>query len=169
MRFGKRTMFFALQGIMLFILLLHLGRWGFSDTVEARVTTPYSVTVMTAHYTVDGVTYTDTYMRNGFPLTPRTVTVRYLTYNPSVSRIDSFMGILAEPLAWWLVLSSVLALLFLTNNTVFSKGTQFQLHKRFPWISMDEYFPIKSRWFHGDGKGRTSAPEESRPHTISHS
>src|SRR5688572_5071306 len=152
MRFGKRTLFLILQGLILLVLLLHLGRWLFSDTVEAKLTTPYSATVMTAHYTVDGVTYTDTYMRNGFPLAPRTVTIRYLTYNPKVSRINSFMGILAEPLAWWLVLSSVLALLLLMNNTVFSKGTQFQLHKRFPWISMDEYFPIKSRWFHRQGK-----------------
>jgi hypothetical protein len=114
---------------------------------------------MTAHYTVKGATYTNTYMRNGFPLTPRTVTIRYLTYNPKVSRINSFMSILAEPLAWWLVLSSVLAALLLMNNTVFSKGTRFQLHKHFPWISMDEYFPIKSRWFYKGGRGAPSAPE----------
>lgn len=157
-------MFFALQGIMLLVLLLHLGRWVFSDTVEARVTTPYSATVMTAHYTVEGVMYSDTYMRNGFPLTPRTVTVRYLTYNPSVSRINSFMGILAEPLAWWLVLTTVVGALLLTNNTVFSKGTTFQLHKRFPWISMDEYFPIKSRWFHRRGRTNSNqaGPQKSK-------
>lgn len=166
-------MFFALQGIMLLVLLLHLGRWLFSDTVEGRVTTPYSATVMTAHYTVDGITYTETYMRNGFPLTPRTVTVRYLTYNPKVSRINSFMGILAEPLAWWLVLSMVVGALLLTNNTVFSKGTTFQLHKRFPWITMDEYFPIKSRWFFRQDKTGREQPNSkktgnqySKPHFL---
>lgn len=150
MRFGKRTMFAILQGLILLVLLLHLGRWLFSAVVEGRVTTPYSATVMTVHYTVNGVEYVDTYMRNGYPLTPRTVEIRYLTYNPSKSRINTFMGIAAEPLAWWLMITVALAALLLTNNTVFSKGTTFYLHKRFPWISMDEYFPIKSRWFHRD-------------------
>lgn len=148
MRFGKKTMFVLLQGILFLILLLHLGRWLFSEVTEGRVTTPYSATVMTVHYTVDGVEYVDTYMRNGYPLTPRTVEIRYLTYNPSRSRINNFMGIAAEPLAWWLMITVGMAALLLTNNTVFSKGTTFQLHQRFPFISMDEYFPIKSRWFH---------------------
>lgn len=158
MRFGKRTMFVILQGLALLILLLHLGRWLFSDTVEGRVTTPYSATVMTVHYTVEGVEYVDTYMRNGYPLTPRTVEIRYLTYKPSTSRINTFMGIGAEPLAWWLVISVALATLLLTDNTVFSKGTTFRLHKRFPWISMDEYFPIKSRWFYRQNKTQKEPP-----------
>jgi hypothetical protein len=147
MRFGKLTMFFILQGIILLVLMVHLGRWLFSDTTEGVVTLPYSATVMTVQYTVDGVPYTDTYMRNGYEFTPRTVPIRYLTYNPAKSRVNSFMGILAEPLAWWLFFSLGIGALLLIDNSVFSKGTTFQLHKRFPWISMDEYFPVKSRWF----------------------
>lgn len=141
-------MFFILQGIMLLILLLHLGRWLFSGVVAGRVTTPYSATMMTVYYTVDGVLYANEYMRNGHPVGSKTAEVRYLTYNPAKSRINTFMGIAAEPLAWWLFISLGVSALLLTNNAVFSKGTRFQLHKRFPWISMDEYFPIKSRWFH---------------------
>jgi hypothetical protein len=157
MRFGKLTMFLILQGLILLVLAVHLGRWLFSDTVEGQVTTPYSATMMTVHYTVDGIGYADTYMRNGYPLTPKTVGVRYLTYNPSISRIDSFMGIGAEALGWWFVISLGLFSLLLTDNTVFSKGTIFQLHRRFPWISMDEYFPIKSRWFYRGGQGEYGA------------
>lgn len=162
MRFGKKTVFAALQGLMLLILLLHLGRWLFSGVAEGRVTTPYSATVMTVHYTVDGVPYTGTYMRNGFPLALRTAEIRYLTYNPSTSRINNYMGIAAEPLAWWLMISVVVAALLLTDNAVFSKGTTFQLHRRFPFISMDEYFPIKSRWFHRDA-GTSNRPNSSPP------
>lgn len=165
MRFGKRTMFAILQALILLILLLHLGRWLFSGVVEGRVTTPYSATVMTVHYNVEGEEYVDTYMRNGFPLTPKTVEIRYLTYNSSVSRINSFMGIAAEPLAWWLVISAGMAALLLTDNTVFSRGTTFQLHKRFPWISMDEYFPIKSRWFHRAGH---NGSDQQKPNTKDH-
>jgi hypothetical protein len=152
MRFGKKTMFAILQGLILLVLLIHLGRWLFSSVVEGRVTTPYSATVMTVHYAVNGVEYVDTYMRNGYPLTPKTVEIRYLTYNPAKSRINTFMGIAAEPLAWWLVISVGMAALLLTDNTVFTKGTTFQLHKHFPWLSMDEYFPVKKRWFYRDAE-----------------
>lgn len=163
MRFGKRTMFFFLQGVLLLVLLLHLGRWLFSDTVEGHLVRPYSPTVMTAQYTVDGVEYTGTYMRNEYPLSEKTVSIRYLVYNPAKSRINNFISIAGEPLAWWMMLSMGMAALLLTDNTVFSKGTTFQLHKRFPWISMDEYFPIKSRWFHREaGEGyRPRTPQNS--------
>lgn len=165
MRFGKKTMFAILQGIMLLILLVHLGRWLFSGVVEGRVTTPYSGTIMTVQYTVDGFQYTETYMRNGFPYAAKKAEVRYLTYNPSTSRINTFMNIAAEPLAWWLFITICVAALLLTNNAVFSKGTTFQLHRRFPWISMDEYFPIKSRWFHrnwGHGNRHDAPPPRSK-------
>ncbi len=51
------------------------------------------------------------------------------------------MGLYAEPLGWWLVFLLASSMLLLMPNTVFSKGTKFQLQKSFPWISMDEYFP----------------------------
>ena len=155
-------MYFILQGIMLLILSVHLGRWLFSETTEGVVRSPYSATVLTAHYKVDGIAYTNTYMRNGYPFTPKSVIIRYLTHKPSVSRINNFMGIGAEPLAWWLFFSLSISALFLTNNTVFSKGTTFQLQMRFPWIIMDEYFPIKSRWFrkHGNPVEESSYADE---------
>jgi hypothetical protein len=53
----------------------------------------------------------------------------------------------AEPLAWWLVFLLASAMLLLMPNTVFSRGTMFQLQKKFPWISMDEYFPAPGNWY----------------------
>lgn len=58
------------------------------------------------------------------------------------------MGIAAEPLAWWLVFLLASAMLLLTHNTVFSRGTIFQIQKKFPWLSMDEYFPEDARWWY---------------------
>ena len=92
MRFGKLKMYFILQGIMLLILSVHLGRWHFSETTEGVVRSPYSATVLTAHYKVDGIAYTNTYMRNGYPFTPKTVIIRHLTHKPSVSRINNTYG-----------------------------------------------------------------------------
>lgn len=163
MRFGKLTMYLILQGLMLLVLLLHLGRWVFSDTAQAQIIPPYSASTIKAQYTVEGVRYTGTYMRNEYPLMEKTITIRYLAYNPSKSRVNSFIGIAMESLAWWFVLTLGISALLLTNNPVFSKGTTFQLHQRFPWISMDEYFPIKSRWFYrGEGYGYGEQPPKGR-------
>ena len=146
MRFGKITMFFILNGIIALILCFHLGRWLFSSTTTGTIIRPYNATTINVRYSVNGETYTETFMRNDVSLFKQTVTVRYLNKNPSIARIDSFMGIYAEPLAWWLVFLIATSAFFFTNNVIFSKGTVFQLHRRFPWISMEEYFPLPKRW-----------------------
>lgn len=108
-------------------------------------------------YTVGGKTYLENFMRHDIPLAQRTVQVRYQAWNPAFSRIDSFMGIGAEPLAWWLVFLLASAMLLLTNNTVFSRGTRFRLQKRFPWLLMDEFFPAASSYRHSNTPRPTRA------------
>jgi hypothetical protein len=76
------------------------------------------------------------------------------------------MGILAEPLAWWLFFSLAIGALLLIDNSVFSKGTTFQLHKRFPWISMDEYFPVKSRWFSRERRQESTEDKAVRRESL---
>ena len=61
----------------------------------------------------------------------------------------------------WLVFLIASSMLLLMTNTVFSKGTMFQLHKKFPWISMDEYFPQPGGWYHQrEKKKQTSNPQK---------
>ena len=144
MQFGKRTMFLFLNGAVLLLLLLYFLFWVIAgDTASGKIVRPYQATKITIEYKVDGTTYTESYMRNGVPFSKTKIAIRYLRFSPSYSHINSFMGLLAEPLAWWMVLLTGTAMLLLTNNTVFSKGTVFHLHKGFPWISMDEYFPAE--------------------------
>ena len=147
MRFGKVKMFFLVNGLIAVILLLYFAPWLFSSTVIGHVTNPFTTTVINVSYEVDGLMYIGTYMRNGIELSQRFVSIRYLDFRPETSRINSFMGMYAEPLAWWSVFALASAMLLLTHNTVFSKGTIFQIHKKSPWISMEEYFPISNRWF----------------------
>lgn len=154
MQFGKRTFFLALNGIVAFVLLCYFGIWIWSSTVWGRVERPLQASVVVVSYTVDDELYRQQFLRSDIPLTQKRVAVRYLRWKPSVARINSFMGMWAEPLAWWLVFLLASAMLLLTNNTVFSKGTRFQLHKRFPYLSMDEYFP---------------AAEQQQPFTYTHS
>lgn len=146
MQFGKARMFFYFNGIIALNLLLYFSPWLCSRVTMAKVITPYEVTTIQLQYEANGKQYTGGHMRNDIPFQQRMVRIRYLTFHPSSSRIDSFMGIWAEPLAWWSVLLLASAMLLLMPNGVFSKGTIFHLDKKFPWISMDEFFPYYGNW-----------------------
>ena len=163
MRFGKLRMFLFLNGAILFALLCYSAFWLlFGETVMGKVVTPYLPNTITVQYKAKGDTFKKTYMRNGVPFSYKEVSVRYLSFSPSSSRINSFMGFLAEPLAWWFVFLLASAMLLLTNNTVFSRGTIFQLHKGFPWISMEEYFPDYHTQYYHNATGSASTPKKER-------
>jgi hypothetical protein len=142
MKIGKLKMFFCFNGLIAAGLMLYYSAWLFSRPIIADLQSPYVSNTITVHYQVDGKTYVGSYSRYDIDYTQRRIPIRYLAFDPSASRVNSFMGMFAEPLAWWLVFFIASAMLLLTNNAVFSKGTQFVLKKNFPWISMEEYFPL---------------------------
>jgi hypothetical protein len=142
MKIGKRKMFFGLNGLIALGLFFYFSIWIFSRTVTGDMVRPFEPNKLTVRYIVDGKTYKESYMRNGWNYQRTKVPIRYFIFNPQISRVNNFMGIFAEPLAWWLVFLIASAMLLLTNNGVFSKGTIFILQKKFPWISMEEFFPL---------------------------
>lgn len=144
MRITRLGMFLRLNALIALILTLYFGRWLFSHTAEATIVTPFSASTIYATYPVNGQTISASFMRNGIPMTATRVTVRYLKNDPHTAVVNSFMGLCAEPLAWWGVFLFASAALLLTNNSVFSKNTAFFLRKRFPWIWMEEYFPVQA-------------------------
>jgi hypothetical protein len=148
MRFGKGIMFLLLNGIIAFFLVLYFCSWLISKQTIASTISPYYANTINVQYQVIGKVYYGNYMRNDVPYSQKNISILYWAFDPSVSKVYSFMGLAAEPLAWWLVFLLASAMLLLMNNTVFSKGTIFQLHKKFPWISMDEYFPAAGNWWH---------------------
>jgi hypothetical protein len=148
MQFGKIKMFLLLNGLIFLFLCFYFAPWLFSNAVTAKIVTPYEANTIHVSYSVNGKNYFDDHLRNGIEFSQRFVPLRYLTFHPQSSRINSFMGIWAEPLAWWSVFLVASAMLLLTHNAVFSKGTIFKLHKKFPWISMEEYFPLNNSWLY---------------------
>jgi len=144
MRIGKLKMFLLLNGVTAFFFVLYFIPWLSSDVTTAKIVTPYEATKVHVSYTVNGVAYFGDHLRNGIEFSTHSVPLRYLRFHPQSSRINSFMGMWAEPLAWWSVFLMASAMLLLTHNTVFSKGTIFQFQNKFPWISMEEFFPFNS-------------------------
>ena len=141
MRFGKLKMFFFLNGFIAIMLFFYFGSWLVSSTTIATIIPPYNANTIHVQYQVKGKIYTGSYLRNEIPFSQKQVSIHYFLFNASLSRVNSYMGLYAEPLAWWLVFLLASSMLLLMPNTVFSKGTIFQLQKKFPWLLMDEYFP----------------------------
>jgi hypothetical protein len=165
MRFGKLTMFLLLNGAIAIILILYFGIWMLSGKTTAAIIPPYNANTITVQYEVKGNIYKDKHLRGEIPFFQKQVSIYYFILDPSSSRINSFMGLYAEPLAWWLVFLIASSMLLLMTNTVFTKGTIFQLQKKFPWISMDEYFPAPgNRWY--SKQERKSSPPEKKPKRL---
>jgi hypothetical protein len=148
MRFGKVKMFLLLNGLIASMLFLYFTPWLFSVPTNGKIVSPYESTTIHVQYLANGKTYSDSYMRNGIQFSQRSISIRYLSFHPQTSSVNSFMGLWAEPLAWWSVFLLATAMLLLTDNSVFSKGTIFQLQKKFPWISMEEYFPFENEAYY---------------------
>ena len=163
MRFGKTRMFLLLNGGIAFFLILYFGSWLLSPETVALITPPYNANTISIQYQAKGKTYTGKHLRNEIPFRQKTIKVRYYLFNPSKSRIHSYLGLYAEPLGWWLIFLLASSMLLLMPNTVFSKGTMFQLQKKFPWISMDEYFPAPgNRYYNEERKKSTPVRKPKR-------
>ena len=139
--FGKRTLFlftnaFAAMLVCVYLLVWLLG----GKSTTATITKPHAPQLNIA-YRVDGVQYQTIHMRNDVDYGKTKVAIRYLRWRPQSSRVISFLGLAAEPLGWWGIYLTASAMLLLSNNTVFSKGTRFTLQRKFPYLSMDEFFP----------------------------
>ena len=65
MQFGKRTFFFALNGLVGFVLLLYFLFWLFCSTVIGTIQPPLEANRMVVRYEVNKVVYTGPFMRNG--------------------------------------------------------------------------------------------------------
>ena len=140
-------MFLFLNGFIAFGLLVYFGLWLMGGMATATIIPPLNANTIHVQYEIDGQYHTGTHLRNEIPFAQKQVRIQYFVFDHSISRIPSFLGMYAEPLAWWLVFLLASSMLLLMPNAVFSRGTVFQLQKKFPWILMDEYFPEPRSWY----------------------
>ena len=139
---GKPKMFLIINGTIALVLIGYFSLWFLSPVATGKMVSPFYATTVTLKYIAGDHEYTGNYMRNDISYSERSVGISYLSFDPGRSRVRSFMGICAEPLAWWFVFLLASSMLLLTDNLVFSKGTIFIFQKKFPWVSMEEFYPF---------------------------
>ncbi|MFL5811071.1 MAG: hypothetical protein ACJ749_16235 [Flavisolibacter sp.] len=142
MRITKLKLFLFINGSIVFVLVCYFSLWFLSPSTDGKMISPYYANTITLKYNISGNEYSNEFMRNDVSYSERTVPLSYLSWNPAKSRVRSFMGICAEPLAWWFVFLVACCMLLLTDNLVFSKGTVFIFQRKFPWVSMEEFYPF---------------------------
>jgi hypothetical protein len=144
MRIGKLKLFLIINGSIALALTSYFALWFLSPAATGKMISPFYASTITLNYVAGGKEYQGTYMRNGISYSDRSVEVSYLSFQPESSRVRSFLGICGEPLAWWFVFLLASSMLLLTDNLVFSKGTIFVFQKKFPWVSMEEFYPFET-------------------------
>jgi len=145
MRISKLKMFFILNGVIALVVAFYCLIWIFGGKATGEILNSDYDNVhyrnrLLVRYSVKGKMYSSNFLRFDVPFSQKQISISYLSFHPQSSRVNSFMGIYAEPLAWWSVILLALSMLLLTHNQVFSRGTVFEIRKKFPWISMEEYF-----------------------------
>jgi hypothetical protein len=98
---SRVQLYFVLHAVFIGSFLLYQSLWIFSKTTSAYcyayneeqlVARGQSPGTLVYHYVVNNKMYRETTTRNEIPLTQHAIQVRYLSFYPAVSRIDSFYG-----------------------------------------------------------------------------
>ena len=127
-------MFLFLNGIIATFLLLYFGSWLISGNTVANIVPSYNANSMKIQYRVNENIYTGNHLRNDIPFSQKQITIKYFVFNPSSSRIASFLGMYAEPLAWWFVFFTGFGHAIVNAEHRFFQGHYVSIAKK---ISMD--------------------------------
>ncbi len=145
LEFSKLKFFLLLHGIFVGGILCYQALWIFSEKVTAASGTywgPYAErrninpgTVVYAYRAGDQI-FTGTTTRNGMSVKDTTLTIRYLTYFPSVSRPATYEGQWLAFQVAWLIFFVITGMIFFIPNETMPANSYFYFTKKKPWIHM---------------------------------
>ena len=140
----SRTRFYGL--FVLFIIglcLLYQAIWLFSKVTNGEIDgfgrgagRGYrSIQNATITYYAGHQEYTQNYLRNGVSDTTTTLEIRYLTFSPSFSRENTWVGNWGGPLLFFIIPFIVTSIVFLQDGVI-PFTARFQLDKKYPFVRM---------------------------------
>lgn len=142
---SKRQLYFTLHALFIGCSLLYQSIWLFSKTTtaycyayneEQLVERGESPGTLVYHYMVEGKMYRETTTRNELPLNQHYIQVRYLSFCPSVSRLDSFYGNWAGFVLAWGLFFVITSMIFFIPNETMPKRSYFYFTRKRPFIHM---------------------------------
>ena len=143
--FSKLQLYLLLQGIFIGSILLYQSLWLFSESTDAACRFyqgPYAErrninpgTLMYAYRAGDKI-YTETTTRNETPLLQTTIRIRYLTFMPGVSRLDTYEGNWLGFQVALLIFFVITTMIFFIPNDTMPGKSYFYFTRKKPWINM---------------------------------
>ncbi|MEO6489223.1 MAG: hypothetical protein ABIO04_04710 [Ferruginibacter sp.] len=142
---SKYKLYFTLHAIFIGIILLYQSAWLFSKTTNAYcyayneqqlVSRNESPGTLVYHYIVKDKMYRELTTRNEIPLSQHSIRIRYLPFEPSISRLDTFEGQWAGFVIFWGIFFVITTMIFFIPNETMPPNSYFYFNKRKPWIHM---------------------------------
>ena len=146
LEFSRFQLYFIVQGIFIGLIMIYQLLWFFGKTTRAdcSVTTndlTYKNSIINSgtlsyRYYANEQAYDDYTTRNEIPLTQKEIEIKYLSFWPSMSRVNTFMDNWAGFLITYSIFFAFTSLLFLVDNDTVPNKSYFYFTSKKPWINM---------------------------------
>ncbi len=142
MQLTRNQTWLAVLATGILICLIYQSVWIFSRTTTAKILsykdntqTRRNPSWMYASYTVDYDTYYGTFLREDFIVDKQYFKIRYLIFNPKVSRRDTFSSNWGVEIMFFIIWSIVTSIIFIRKDIV-SANAVFLFQKHRPFVSV---------------------------------
>ena len=142
---SKVGLYLLLHAIFIGAILLYQAVWLFSETTtaycyayneEQLLSSNENPGTLVYHYIAGNKMYRETTTRNEFPLTVHTIEIRYLSFMPSISRVNNFYDNWLGYIMAWIIFFVISSLIFFIPNETMPKNSFFYFTSQRPWIHM---------------------------------
>lgn len=141
---SKLQLYLWMHGIFIGLILLYQGLWLFSKPTVAECYTNVNGEIIykqnsgtiVYNYKVDGIHYSDYTTRNEAPLSGQTVEIQYLTFWPSMSRVNDFNHKWLGFMIGYAMFFAVTSIIFFIPNPTMPRHSYFYFTKQKPFIHM---------------------------------
>ena len=146
MEFSRFQLYFLLQSIFIGLVLMYQIVWYFGETelADCSITTNdlnYKNAIINSgtlsyRYKVNDIVYNDYTTRNEIPLDQKVIEIKYLSFWPSMSRVNTFYENWLGFMVTYGIFFTFISLLFLVDNDTVPNKSYFYFTRKKPWINM---------------------------------
>lgn len=166
LKLTRRRTYLVILGLGFLLCLLYQSVWIFSRTTTARIES-YTTdkqsrsgpNKMWASYTVDYETYYESFLIDGFDVQRKYFRVRYLVFNPGISRSDNFASNWGSEIMFFIIWTIITSIVF-TRKDIVSADAVFIVRRRWPFVSMSNN-EIKGYDEHNVGRESLSVSQQA--------
>jgi hypothetical protein len=140
--FSKFTFYLLFQFVFIFGILSYQLLWYCSKKTVAdcyvygRMNELQNSGTLVYRYFVNNKKYEDYTTRNEISVAQQTIEIKYISFWPSMSRVNTFSGNWLGFLVGYGIYFSITSIIFLIPNDTMPRNSYFYFTKKKPWVNM---------------------------------